>query len=106
MLGIAIGCVGMSFHDFCLLTPDEFTAIVHEWQKCEEGKTRGAWERIRTLGAITIQPHVKKTITPKNLLPMPWDSAPEGQKRQAPPSTKERFEEIVRNSLEAKRNGR
>ena len=38
-----------------------------------EGQNHEAWERARTIAAIIIQPHVKKRITPKQLLPLPWD---------------------------------
>ncbi len=56
-------------------------------------------ERARTIAAIIIQPHVKKNITPKQLLPLPWD------KKQIPPINKnkktnvadaqKRFEQLV-----------
>lgn len=73
MLGIAVGRIGMSFDEFCGYYFEEFSAIVEAWREAEEDKAQGEWERMRTLAAICIQPHVKKKITPKQLLPMPWD---------------------------------
>lgn len=31
-------------------------------------------ERARMVAAICIQPHVRKRITPRQLLPLPWDN--------------------------------
>lgn len=41
----------------------------------EDSRQRGHWERVRTLAAICIQPHVRKKITPWRLIPLPWDNA-------------------------------
>lgn len=73
MLGIAVGRIGMSFDDFCGCDYAEIEAIVTAWREGEEERMRGEWERLRTLAAIAIQPHVKKKITPRQLLPLPWD---------------------------------
>lgn len=55
-------------------TPAEFDAISKAWNEECERRERGAWERLRTLAAITIQPHLTKKITPRKLLPLPWDN--------------------------------
>lgn len=66
-----------------------------------EGQNREAWERARTVAAIIIQPHVKKRITPKQLLPLPWDKKTKTDRGEAetPKLTaeerKKRFEEIA-----------
>ncbi len=66
----------------------------------DETAYRGEWERVRRLAAISIQPHVKKTVTPKKLLQFPWDDAREERKDSRPRPTAEegrkRFEEMVR----------
>lgn len=64
-----------------------------------EGQNREAWERARTVAAIIIQPHVKKRITPKQLLLLPWDKKTKTDRGEAPKLTaeerKKRFEEIA-----------
>ncbi len=66
----------------------------------DETAYRGEWERVRRLAAISIQPHVKKTVTPKKLLQIPWDDARKERKDSRPRPTAEegrkRFEEMVR----------
>jgi hypothetical protein len=42
----------------------------------QEALIRGDWERMNT--AITIQPHVRKKMPPRQLLPFPWE---EGKKK-------------------------
>lgn len=64
-----------------------------------EGHYRDAWERTRTAAAIIIQPHVKNKITPKQLLPLPWDKEKQSIRSEVPKLTAEekrkRFEEVV-----------
>lgn len=64
-----------------------------------EGQNREAWERARTVAAIIIQPHVKKKITPKQLLPLPWDKKTKTDRGEASQLTaeekKKRFEELA-----------
>lgn len=63
-----------------------------------EAQNRDAWERTRILAAITIQPHVKKKLTPKQLIPLPWDKKTT-RRSEAPKLTaeekKRRFEEVA-----------
>ena len=63
-----------------------------------EAQEREAWERTRILAAICIQPHVKKKITPKQLLPLPWDKGYRKSQPYEPELTaeeqKSRFEEL------------
>lgn len=65
----------------------------------DETAYRGEWERVRRLAAISIQPHVKKTATPKKLLQFPWDDTRKERKDSRPRPTAEegrkRFEEMV-----------
>ncbi len=47
---------------------------------------------MRILAAISIQPHVKKKLTPQALLPLPWDrvkNRKSGISQQTPPLSKE-----------------
>lgn len=64
----------MSHDDFCKSTVEEFESICKAWREMTEGNNRDAWERARIMTAIIIQPHLKKKITPRQLLPLPWDN--------------------------------
>ena len=90
----------MSFDDFCRCTFDEFESICKAWREMTESQYRDTWERARTLAAIIIQPHVKKKITPRQLLSLPWDKKLQNHPRNdAPELTAEqrrrRFEDLV-----------
>ena len=63
----------MSHDDFCKCYFDEFENIYKAWRDIYDGRIRESWEQTRTLAAICIQPHVKKKITPRQLLQFPWD---------------------------------
>lgn len=86
MLGIAVGHIGMSYGDFCRLTPEEFSHIYKAYSDKSEGLYRDNWERMRLLACITIQPHVKNKLTPRGLFSFPWDDE---SKEKKPPITKE-----------------
>ena len=63
-----------------------------------EGQNRDAWERARTVAAIIIQPHVKKKITPKQLMPLPWDKKPNHRSEASHLTAEEkrkRFEKVA-----------
>lgn len=68
-----MGVVGMSYDDFCRLSPQEFSLIYDAWVKRDETRERAEWERMRLLATITIQPHVKGHMRPEKLLPFPWE---------------------------------
>ena len=90
----------MSFDDFCKCTFEEFESICRSWREMTDSLERDAWERSRTMAAIIIQPHVKKKITPRQLLPLPWDKKKAIPRSEAPELTAEerrkRFEEVAR----------
>ena len=97
-MGVAVGCIGLSLDDFSNCDYDEFEAICKAWREMTEGKNREAWERTRITAAICIQPHCKKKITPKQLLPLPWDKKRHGSGAQpelTPEQKRKRFEEIA-----------
>lgn len=85
--------------DFRESTPDEFTAICDAWSEGFESIQRADWERMRTLAALTVQPHVKGRITPRRLVPLPWDEPARMIPGDAPRPTAEedlkRFTELV-----------
>ncbi len=65
-----------------------------------EGRSHDAWDRTRTVAAICIQPHVKRRITPQQLLPLPWDGKPSKTQNNVPELTPEekqkRFEKMTK----------
>lgn len=89
----------MSYDDFCLCTFDEFEAICEAWRGMAEGRNRAAWERTRISAAISIQPHVRKRITARQLLPLPWDNQRRHNAPDAPELTpderRQRFEDAM-----------
>lgn len=90
----------MSRDDFCACYLDEFEAIAKAWRERQEIKSQELWEQCRMLATISIQPHVKRRITPKQLLPFPWDRKASEAKRSAveelsPEDRLQRFEALV-----------
>ncbi|MBR5652844.1 MAG: hypothetical protein IKX22_02025 [Prevotella sp.] len=101
MLGHALGVAGISFSDFCILTPGEFAQVCRRHREHEEELERARWERMRLLAAITVQPHCKKKITPEKLLPLPWDKGRGREKEKMKilkESSRERMMEVARRS--------
>ena len=98
-MGIAVDCIGMSYDDFCKCTFIEFESICKAWHEMTNGQNHESWERTRIAAAIVIQPHVKKKITPKQLLPLPWDKKTNKAQCKAPNLTaaerRKRFEELT-----------
>lgn len=95
---MALGCIGLSYEDFCGLDYDELAAVMGAWRDMKEQESRSEWERMRVLAAITVQPHCGKRVTPSELVPLPWDE----NARKHPSSghgegsTVERFKELSR----------
>lgn len=52
---------------------EEFEAVCKAYTAHEEAMTRERWEMMRLHASIGIQPHVKKHIGAKELVPLPWD---------------------------------
>lgn len=87
-----MGVLGMSFEDFCLLTPKECTAACTAYREESEAREKSAWERMRLLANISIQPHIKKKITPRKMLPFPWDNG--SGKKSSPDTHRENMRNI------------
>lgn len=98
-MGFALGCIHLSYDDFCKLTPEEFECICEAYRDQRESDYRERWERMRLHAAILMQPHVKKKITPQKLLPLPWEK--EARRKNAPKpvsaeESKARFEKLAK----------
>ncbi len=83
-----MGVLGMSLDDFCALEPSEFEACCDAYHDRMEQAERMEWQRTRMLATITIQPHVKKKLKPRDLIEFPWEKQP-AKTQTAPPMTRE-----------------
>lgn len=101
-MGVALGCVGLSFDDFCRLETVEFEHICRAWRDMAEGDDRRRWERARLMAAITIQPHVRKPVSPARLLQFPW----ERKTPAAPPVTRAEAADRLKSLIASRRASR
>lgn len=69
ILGYALGCIGLSYDDFCRLTPEEFGAVV------------------------------KKKMTPQALLPFEWDRQKPKVEFVSKEEDKKRLERRMKNKI-------
>lgn len=74
-MGIALGCIRLSYDDFCKMDFEEFASVYKAYAEQRDTDFKDEWQRMRLLAAIVIQPHLAKgkKITPEKLLPFPWD---------------------------------
>ena len=97
-MGYALGCIRLSYDDFCRMLPEEFEQVSKAFAEQREAESRGDWERMRLLATITVQPYVKGRLTPQKLLPLPWEKQmpKKGQKPVSKEESKARFEALVK----------
>lgn len=93
--------MGLRYDDFCSLTPEEFRHIYRAYTEEREAQYKDNWERMRMLGAITIQPYAKKGMTPRRLLSFPWDA--ESQRTRRAPVEHVSKEEALKRFEEARK---
>lgn len=86
----------MRLDDFCRLTPREFGAVLTAYRECREADMHDSWERMRLLACITVQPHVRKKMTPTDLLKFPWE---ETRKPKTPRLSKEEIRRRMEEAL-------
>lgn len=89
-MGFCVGVVGLPLADFEMLTLPECEAVCAAYNEAHDADRRDAWERMRLMAAISVQPHVKKRLSPGSLLPLPWD-------KERKPQRKNTHEENQRN---------
>ena len=65
--------MGKRLSDFRALRPEEFSEAAASWNTWQEEIDRGEWERMRLESTMLLQPHVQGKLTPKGLLPFPWE---------------------------------
>lgn len=74
LLGIAMGCIGLSLDDFCRCTPSEFYAVFDGWNQNRTAVYRTGWEQTRFLALAALQPHSSKPLRPGDIMPLPWET--------------------------------
>lgn len=88
----------MSLREWLTLTPEEWQAIAQAYTDSHQAWQHEAWERMRILATITIQPHVRNHLTPASLLPLPWDNHPQDNTqaaREPIPNKEEAHERLI-----------
>ena len=73
LLGIAMGCMGMSMDNFCRCIPSEFYAAYDAWFEMHEARERGAWEWMRMQCLCSLQPYSKDKLSPRDIMRFPWE---------------------------------
>ncbi len=81
-MGIAIGNIGMLMGEFLDMDFEVFRFVYKAWAEQEETRERSAWERTRVLATLCVQPYSKRRLSPKDVIPLPWD------KEQRKPTSK------------------
>lgn len=63
---------------------DDFAAVYKAYAEQRDTDFKDAWQRMRMLATIVIQPHLAKgkSVTPEKLLPLPWDKKKEKRKSE------------------------
>lgn len=93
---MAVGCVGMSYNDFCRCTPGQLKMILDRWSRKEKLMSRERWEQTRFLATTVLQPYAKKALKPTDVAKFKWEK---DQKPKVPlkqeESTLERFRQLV-----------
>lgn len=74
LFGLALGCIGLTSLEFRDLTPDEFDAVYQQWNLLETSRSRAAWEQSRLVAHCAVMPHVRRSISPTDLVRFDWDN--------------------------------
>ncbi len=93
---MAMGCIGMSYDDFCRCAPSEFTAVWRAWQEAEERREQGEWERLRMSCLCMLQPYSKKRLRAEDVMRFPWETGES-------PGTRGSTPELSAEEMEARR---
>lgn len=72
LLGTALGCIGMSYDDFCRLTWPEAEAVFRSWAESRDD----LWDIMRTQTSLLLQPHLRKgkRLLPSNIVRLSRDA--------------------------------
>lgn len=64
---------GLSLDDFCALTREEWEAVAEEIREGEIARMRESWEQTRQVVYATLSPHLSRSLSITELMPLPWD---------------------------------
>lgn len=72
---MAYGRLNWDEDKFFYAKPSYFYKALKGFNDLESERQKAEWERLRLLGYWVTSPHTKKgsNLTPKKLLPLPWD---------------------------------
>lgn len=99
LLGFALGCIRLSYDDFCRCTVEEFESICKAYNSQREAEYKDGWERTRSIAVASLRPYLKGSPSAYKIFPLPWDKQRQQNKVLKPVSAKEdkeRFESLVR----------
>jgi len=65
--------MGMTRTDFMALTPDQFNAVYHQWEKHVTYCQQASWEQARFVALSVVSPYTKKGLKPTDLIRFDWD---------------------------------
>ena len=73
---MAYGRLGLDEDKFLDASVSYFFKALKGFNDLENQREREHWERLRILGTWVVSPYAKKgsNLTPRTLLPLPWDS--------------------------------
>ena len=75
LMGMAVGCMGMSYDDFCRCTPCEFKCVFDAWQRHHELMRQEDRERVRMMCLCMLQPYSKRRLKASDVMSFPWERA-------------------------------
>lgn len=96
LLGIAVGCIGMSLQDFDQCTPLEFNEIYECWSKERQMQIRNDWERTRQLTVRLLLPYSQKALKAEDVMEFVWDKKNDGDAVANKEKTREEIEAEAR----------
>lgn len=71
---IGLGEMGLTIGELYDMTPRQFQNKRKGFQRIIEHEMQTKWETTRWLAAITIAPHTKKKLKPRDLIAFPWET--------------------------------
>lgn len=103
MFGLAVGAIGIAPADFDAMLPAEFGSVLSEWRRDRETEHARLAALFRLHAAISVQPHCRKPVNPKDLFEIPGiDSGLEEQKPISREEAHERFLQLMKEREEQK----
>ena len=82
----------MGYADFCRLTPAQFAEAWQAHARRAEELEQSEWARTRWLATLLLQPHVRKRLSPRDVLVFPWERPVIPSKQSA----RSRLESLIR----------